>query len=122
MGRKALAAYRRAWSLFNLNSVQEAIDQLVQILNTPELLNRASSVELLRWTVSTKGEVSRDLATFMAKKGARLAEAKLLFQLSPEEVKLDNVTYLAGELERLGSIGRCHKGVSFCHRKGKGPS
>ena len=100
-GRKPLAAYRRAWSLFNLNSVPESVDQLIKILNTPELLTRSSG-GIVSVDEQYKEEVSRDLATFMAKNGAKLAEAKLLFQLSPNEVRLDNVTYLASELERLG--------------------
>ena len=101
VGRESLAAYRKAWSLFNLNSVQEAVDQLVKILNTPKLLTRSFS-GIIAVDDQYKGEVSRDLATFMAKNRAKLAEAKLLFQLSPEEVRLENVTYLANELERLG--------------------
>ena len=101
---KSLAAYRRAWSLFNLGQVSQGMKALIKIVKTPELLMRESGdAKSIR---QYQAEVTRDLATFMAKNRVGLSQAKLLYQLSPNETKLDNLTTLASALERVGEISQ----------------
>lgn len=101
-GSRGLAAYRIAWCEFNLGEVEPAIAGLSKILTTPELSSRSASGGVVQVDRSFQEEVSRDLATFLARRTVSVADAKLLYDLSPETVKLPNIAYLAGETERLG--------------------
>ncbi len=100
-GSKGLAAYRTAWSEFNLGRTDEATQVLVMMLKNPEFLNRTASTQTVSVDKQFQEEVSRDLATFMAKSDKQ-RQVSLLYSLSPETTALDNVFYLASELERLG--------------------
>ena len=99
---RGLAAYRISWCSFNAGKLPEAIEGLTTILKTPELLNRGASSGVVQADRQFQEEVSRDLATFMSRGDLGIKEAKLVFDLSPEQAKVANVTYLAGEAERLG--------------------
>jgi peptidyl-tRNA hydrolase len=101
-GSKGLAAYRLAWCDFNLGNLEPSIAGLSRILTTPELSSRSSSGGVVQIDRSFQEEVSRDLATFLARRNVTVADAKLIYDLSPETVKLANLAYLAGETERLG--------------------
>ena len=100
---RGLAAYRLAWCDFNDGHTDRAIDGLKTILTNPELASKSGGAAgVAQVDRQFQEEVSRDLATFMARKTVTLAEAKSLYELSPEAAKLANVQYLAAELERLG--------------------
>ena len=103
-GSKGLAAYRVAWCDFNDGQVQPAIDQITTILKTPALLNRSSRADVVQVDTQFQEEVSRDLATFLAKRQLTIQDGELVYSLSPEMAKIANVTYLASEAERVGQI------------------
>lgn len=99
---KGLAAYRLAWCDFNQGQLEPAIAGLSKVLTTPELSSRSATGGVVQVDRSFQEEVSRDLATFLARRTVTVADAKLIYDLSPETVKLSNLSYLAGEAERLG--------------------
>lgn len=103
---KGLAAYRIAWCEFNDGHLQAGIDGLVTVLKSPELLSRGANAGVIQVDKQFQEEVSRDLATFMARRPhtvpSSTTEATQLYELSPENARMANVTYLASELERLG--------------------
>ena len=100
---RGLAAYRVAWCDFNDGKTDEAIAGLKKILTTPELASKSGGgAGVAQVDRQFQEEVSRDLATFMARKTVTVADAKSLYDLSPESAKLANASYLASELERLG--------------------
>lgn len=101
---KGLAAYRVAWSDFNQGNLDPAIEGLKKVLTTPELSSRSATGGVVQVDKQFQEEVSRDLATFLARRPVSVDDAKLLFDLSPETVKLPNLIYLAGEVERLGQM------------------
>lgn len=101
---KGLAAYRIAWSDFNQGNLDPAIEGLKKVLTTPELSSRSATGGVVQVDKQFQEEVSRDLATFLARRPVTANDAKLLFDLSPESVKLPNLIYLAGEVERLGQV------------------
>lgn len=99
---KGLATYRLAWCEFNMGALEPAIQKLSKILTTPELSSRTASGGIVQVDRAFQEEVSRDLATFVARRTVTAADAKMIYDLSPETVKLPNIVYLAGETERLG--------------------
>lgn len=99
---KGLAAYRVAWCEFNLGNLEASIVGLKKVLTTPELSSRSATGGVVQVDKQFQEEVSRDLATFLARRPVTTEDAKVLFELSPETVKLPNIVYLAGETERLG--------------------
>ncbi len=99
---KGLAAYRLAWCDFNQGHLEPAIAGLSKVLTTPELSSRSATGGVVQVDRSFQEEVSRDLATFLARRTVTVADAKMIYDLSPETVKLANLAYLAGEAERLG--------------------
>lgn len=99
---KGLAAYRISWCDFNLGNLEPSIQGLKKVLTTPELSSRSATGGIVQVDKQFQEEVSRDLATFLARRPVTTDDAKMLFDLSPESVKLPNVIYLAGETERLG--------------------
>lgn len=101
---KGLAAYRVAWSDFNQGNLEPAIAGLKKVLTTPELSSRSATGGVVQVDKQFQEEVSRDLATFLARRPVTTDDAKLLYELSPDTVKLPNLVYLAGEVERLGQV------------------
>ncbi len=102
-GSRGLAAYRIAWCDFNMGQHDAAVAGLKKILTTPELQSKSGGTAgVAQIDRQFQEEVSRDLATFMARKTVSVDDAKSLYELSPESAKLANVTYLASECERLG--------------------
>lgn len=104
-GSKGLAAYRLAWSEFNEGNLEPAINGLVKVLKSKELLSRSALAGVIQVDKQFQEEVSRDLSTFLARKNVDLKDAELVYELSPEQAKLANVIYLASETERLGQVG-----------------
>lgn len=103
-GRRGLATYRLSWSYFRMGQVGNATGLLVKMLNDPKLLTRAADSNIPSEDLQFKGEVSRDLATFYAQSKPTMKEAKFLYEVSPVETKISNVSYLATELDRLGKM------------------
>lgn len=101
---KGLAAYRVAWSDFNQGNLDAAIEGLKKVLTTPELSSRSATGGVVQVDKQFQEEVSRDLATFLARRSVSTEDAKLLYDLSPDTAKLPNLIYLAGEVERLGQV------------------
>jgi hypothetical protein len=101
-GKRGFAAYRKAWSLFNLGEYDKATSELIAILKNPELLNRGSSNGIVSVDADFQDEVSRDYVIFTTKKGYQTKDFDTLFDLSREESRLDHIFNLADELERLG--------------------
>lgn len=101
---RGLASYRIAWCDFNEGKLESAIDALTKILKSPALLTRGSASDIVQTDKQFQEEVSRDLATFMARRSISIKEAELLYELSPEHAQLANITYLATEAERLGQV------------------
>lgn len=100
---RGLAAYKLAWCKFNSGNVDGGISSLVRVLETPELLSRHGNEGTgTQIDEEFQEEVSRDLATFFAQGKTSLDDAKKLYKLSTEKTKLENVSFLAKELERLG--------------------
>ena len=99
-----LAAYRMAWCDFNNGQLEPAIEGLVKVLKSPELLSRSANAGTIQVDKQFQEEVSHDLATFIARRKVTVQDASLVYDLSPEQEKLANVTYLASELERLGQV------------------
>ena len=104
-GKRGFAAYRKAWSHFNLGEYDKATNQLVTILKNPELLNRGANNGLVSVDANFQDEVSRDFVVFTAKKGYNTNDFDTLFDLSRNESRLDHIFNLADELERLGENG-----------------
>ncbi len=100
-GSRGLAAYRIAWTYFNQGQIEKGIEGLTHVLKNTDLMRRSVANN---GGVDTQfqEEVSRDLATFMAKRRVQEKDLTLIYELSPEAAKMGNVTYLAGEAERLG--------------------
>ncbi len=101
-GKRGFAAYRKAWSHFNLGDYDKATDQLVTMLESPDLLNRGSSNGLISVDTNFQDEISRDYVVFTTKKGYSLKDFETLFKLSRKESRLEHIFNLADELERLG--------------------
>lgn len=118
--KKGFAHYRRAWSYFNSGQVAQGVQGLTRMLKTPKLLSRTGDSGAIE-NEQFKAEVARDLATFMAREAVTLEEAKMLYELSPEKSRLENVSYLASELERLGQLRSSVKLWKFVQKLEKDP-
>lgn len=101
---RGLAAYRLAWCEFNEGQLEPAIDGLVRILKSPELLSRNAAAGAVQVDKQFQEEVSRDLATFLARRTVTVQDGQLVYELSPEQTKVTNIVYLASEVERLGQV------------------
>ena len=99
---RGLAAYRSAWCDFSLGHYNEAVEGIKTILKTPELQTRTAAAAVGQADQGFLEEVSRDLATFLARKSFSKAELEQVYKLSPESTRLSNVLQLANEFERTG--------------------
>jgi hypothetical protein len=109
---RGLAAYRSAWCAFNLGDINSSIKQMEQILKTPALLARNGSSQT-QVDPQFQEEVSRDYATFIAKKSIESNDIENLFKLSPENIRVQNVKSLALDAERLGKTADALKVWNF---------
>ncbi|MCB0341231.1 MAG: hypothetical protein H6626_01565 [Pseudobdellovibrionaceae bacterium] len=94
-------ASKIAWCYFNLGDAKSAVNWQTKILQSESYLSRSTSSGL-EVDESIHMDAARDLATFLAQTPVTKNDVVQLFNLSPEDHKLDNVSYLAEELERLG--------------------
>lgn len=114
---KGLAAYRLAWCDFNEGRLEPAISGLERVLKNPALLTRNGSAGVVDVDRSFQEEVSRDLATFLARRPVQMADMQMVYDLSPESAKLNNAMFLAGETERLGQTAAAIQLWRFCQEK-----
>lgn len=103
LGQQGLASYRIAWCLYNEGKVAEGASELKSILKSPKLLTRNGTSGVVSIDKQFQDEVSRDYATFLGRLGPSSADVVELYQLSPENTRLEHVEFLATELERTGS-------------------
>lgn len=101
-GRKGFAAYRKAWCDFNNGAYTQGTQALVEILKSPKLLTRGADTGVVSVDEEFKDEISRDLVVFMVKRGYQSSDFDTLFKLGKKETRIDHLTSLAEELERLG--------------------
>jgi hypothetical protein len=102
--RKGMAYYRLAWCHYNLGQIEKSIQTMEKILSTPKLLTRSGD-NLVNVDQDFKLEVAKDYTVFMAHSTAiNEASIKQVYNLSPEASRMENVTFLAKELERLGRL------------------
>lgn len=117
---RGFAAYRMAWVDFNTGKIEEGIHALVKILRSPEL-SRRSATAGAGADQQFQEEVSRDLATFMAKRRVQSEDLNTLYEVSPASTKIANLMYLAGEAERLGQASEALQLWQFVHSKQSEP-
>ena len=102
--RRGFALYRLAWSHLNLGENTTAVNKLTALLRSRELLDLGQGA-IAKDRNSFHEDVSRDLATFLARKPVNQKKINLLLELSPETTRRANLFYLATEAERLGQKG-----------------
>lgn len=111
---RGLAAYRNAWSSFNLGNTEEAISEIEQVLKTPALLTRngANGAQI---DAQFHDEVSRDYATFLSKAKIDKQRVETLYRLSPETARTANVQSLALDAERMGKKAEALSAWTFVY-------
>lgn len=117
---QGLAAYRKAWCSFRMGQMEAAVGQLQEILKNPKLQSRMASARGVA-DVQFLEEVSRDMATIMAARGIKEGDSELLYSLSPENFKIQQVTLLAREGLRLGQKEPSLKAWDFVYQKQSDP-
>lgn len=104
--RKGLASFRMAWCRYNLGDVAAATAGLENILKSPKLLS-STSEGVANVDSDFKSEVAKDYTVFMAHSSQIGLDAiKKVQELSPEASRIENLSFLAKELERLGQINQ----------------
>ncbi len=113
---QGLAAYRKAWCAFRMGNMDSAVTQLQEILKNPKLQSRMAvsrGVADVQFLV----EVSQDMATIMAARGIQNSDAEVLYSLTPEQSKIQQVTMLAREGLRLGQKEQALKVWDFVYQR-----
>lgn len=95
--RKGYALYRSAWCQYNIGKTKIAQTQLITLLKNKSLFEKPKTKVL---DLSFQEEVSRDLATFMARNDIVESDISTLSKLSPDSSRQKNLVYLATELDR----------------------
>jgi hypothetical protein len=119
---RGLAAYRLAWCDFNSSRLEDAINDLVKVLRTPELLTRNASIDVTQADPAFQAEVARDLAMFLSRRAITQSDVDLVFELSPDRERLANIAYFAGEAERLGQVKAAILAWKFAQSREKNPT
>lgn len=99
--RRGFVTYRLAWCHLNQGRRQVAINTLVSILKSPELLKLTTS-DGVTLDPSFHEDVSRDLATFLARGSVGPQQIRMLSELSPSAARRANLFFLGTETDRLG--------------------
>ncbi len=82
---------RLAWTYYHNNNAELAVSTLSEVLkNTPASEN------------TFREEVSKDFASFLAHTPVQTTQIEFLAKNSPENIRHENLVFLAGELDRLG--------------------
>ncbi len=102
--RRGLASFRLSWCQYNIGEVGPAVQGLEKILNDPKLLTRGGE-NLVNVDQDFKSEVAKDYTVFMAHSSQiSLSAIRKVYKLSPDKTRIENVSFLAKELERLGRV------------------
>jgi len=100
--RKGQILYRLAWCEFNSNKTKAAQNRLLHILTHRELLTTKTQDGKVTIDKAFHEEISRDYAGMLARSRIRKSDIDRVYKLSPDSQKIENVKYLAQELDRLG--------------------
>lgn len=98
---RALVQFRIAWCQLNLGEHEKAVKSLVTLLRSPEIL-ATQTTDGKNIDPSFIGDVSHDLALFMARGQVGPKQIQLLKSLSPDNARKANLYTLATETDRLG--------------------
>lgn len=109
--QRGYAQYRLAWSEFNLQSNEKAVQLLKEQLSNPKLLTRGSNTQEI--DTEFQEEVAHDLVTFSARRKLKTGELEEINGLLPRKNQLGNLRYLALEQERLGFVEDANKSWLF---------
>ncbi|MEM7646700.1 MAG: tetratricopeptide repeat protein, partial [Pseudomonadota bacterium] len=102
--RRGLASFRLAWCQYNTGEIRAAVNGLEKMLTTPELLTR-NGENIVNVDQDFKSEVAKDFTVFLAHSSQiNVGAIKKVYKYSPESTRIENVSFLAKELERLGRI------------------
>jgi hypothetical protein len=82
---------RLAWTNYHNNNPELAVTTLTNVLS-----------QIPASESTFREEVSKDFASFLAHTPVRTAQIEFLAKNSPENVRHENLVFLAGELDRLG--------------------
>lgn len=99
--KRGYLLYRIAWAQLNRGEQKNAVQSLVKLLQSPDLLTRPSTNGPV-FDVSFQEDAARDLATFIARGPVTTKDIRMVESLAPERAKKDIVKHLASECERLG--------------------
>jgi hypothetical protein len=99
--KKGFLLYRKAWCLLNVGKTTAAINSLRGLLSNSSLLD-VTNGENFKTNKSFREDVSRDYASFLARKNLTQADIDSLAELSPKSVFEQNLFYLGTEAERVG--------------------
>ncbi len=107
--RKGLATFRSAWCFYNRGEINKAIQSLDQLLASPELLSRGGDSSASA-DQGFQSEVAKDFTVFVAHSSNVNSDwIQKVYQYSPTPTRIENVSFLAKELERLGRIEQAQK-------------
>ena len=107
--KKGFAGFRLAWCRYNTGDISGAVSDLENILNNPKLLTR-NMENSSRVDEDFKEEIAKDYTVFMAhSRLIGLDAIEKVFKLSPKQNRLENILFLAKELERLGRVQQSEK-------------
>ncbi len=96
--RASYAKYRIAWCEFHIGRTEVAIKNLRTLLSDVQSFKKSNGEH----DQSFQEEASRDYATFIARRDLKDGDIESVLNLSPENVRQANLTYLATELDRTG--------------------
>ncbi|MEO0336260.1 MAG: hypothetical protein AAF202_07690 [Pseudomonadota bacterium] len=99
--KKGFLVYRKAWSMLNTGKTTAAIATLRGLLSNETLLD-VTDGENFTTNKSFREDVSRDYASFLARKNLKQSDIDSLAELSPKSVFEQNLFYLGTEAERVG--------------------
>ena len=97
--RRGYVLFRLAWCDYHMGRYLRAKSSMIQLLRSPDLMRKKSDGAL---DSALQEEASRDLTTFISRAGLQTTDVALLSEVSPGNVKIANLTYLATELDRTG--------------------
>ena len=107
--RQGLASYRRAWSHYNQGHISKAIKGLERMLQSEKLLIRGLGGEGAV-NLDFQREVAKDFTVFVAHiSGINSHWISRVYELSPQSTKIENISFLAQELEKLGQLKMAEK-------------
>ena len=104
--RAGFIKYHIAWSYLNLGENAKAKKALVNLLKNPRFLVTDKSGQIDK---AFHKQAALDLAKFYARSPINRNDIQLLFELSPADVRIENLKNLASEVERLGGTSSAIK-------------